>query len=143
MLRRGPYIIAAGLDDSIGGEPRVLDGHFINLFDSTLSVQKQITISPGSRYYLLDLDRVQDAAPRFLASACRVNVLEQNEKRLTAWVEGVTNTPAIVLIKADRRPKSIRLVREEVKDFSYSPDDRLLWIHFANDSRQRKLMVVF
>ena len=143
MLRRGPYIIAAGLDDSIGGEPRVLDGHFVNLFDSTLSVQKQITISPGSRFYLLDLDRIRDAAPRVLASACRVNMLAQNEKKLTAWVEGVTNTPAIILMKTDKPPKSIRLGWHTVKEFSYSPNDQLLWIRFTNESRQRKLTVTF
>ena len=143
MLRRGPYVIAAGLDDSIGGEPRVLNGRFIDLFDSTLSVRKQITISPGSRYYLLDLDRTKDFAPCVLASACHVNLLGQSKRKLTAWVEGVTNTPAIILMKTEKPPKSIRLVREKVKDFSYSPDDQLLRIYFTNEPKQRKLTVLF
>ncbi len=143
MLRRGPYIIAAGLDDSIGGEPRVLDGHFINLFDSTLSVQQQIIISPGSRYYLLDLDRIKATAPSVLATACRVNVVEQNEEELTAWVEGVTNTPATILMKSDKPPKSIRLGWHKIRNFSYSADDHLVWIRFTNEARQRKLMVMY
>jgi hypothetical protein len=143
MLRRGPYVIAAGLDDSIGGEPRVLNGHFINLFDSTLAVQEQITIGPGSRYYLLDLDRIKDATPCVLASACRVNVLQQDGKKFSAYVEGVTNTPAVILMKTDMPPKSIHLGPPRLKDFNYSADDGLLRIYFTNESRQRKLTVVF
>lgn len=143
MLRRGPYVIAAGLDDSIGGEPRVLNGHFINLFDSTLSVQDKITISPGSRYYLLDLDRVKYAMPCVLASACRVNVLKDNEKKFSAYVEGVTNTPAALLMKTDKPPKTIHLGFTRLKDFNYSSDDQLLRIYFTNEARRRKLTVIF
>ncbi|HXC36264.1 MAG TPA: hypothetical protein VNV43_10340, partial [Candidatus Acidoferrales bacterium] len=143
MLRRGPYVIAAGLDDSIGGEPRVLDGHFIDLFDSTLSVHDQITISPGSRYYLLDLDRVKYATPCVLASACRVNVLKEDDRKFSAYVEGVTNTPAVILMKTDKAPKSIRLGYNRLKDFNYSADDQLLRVYFTNESRWRKLTVAF
>ena len=32
VLRRGPYVVAAGLDESIAGTPRTLQGHFVNLF---------------------------------------------------------------------------------------------------------------
>jgi hypothetical protein len=143
MLRRGPYIIAAGLDDSIGGRPRVLDGHFINLFDSTLAVQSQITIGPGSRYYLLDLDRINYGTSCVLASACRVNALKQNGKTCSAYVEGVTHTPAVILMKTKKAPLSVRLGDSLLKDFNYSADDQLLWIYFTNESRQRNLTVVF
>jgi hypothetical protein len=143
MLRRGPYVIAAGLDDSIGGEPRVLEGHLINLFDSTLSVQSRITITPGSRYYLLDLDRVKSATPCVLASACRVNALKQDGRKFSAYVEGVTNTPAVVLIKTEKPPRHLTLGNKRLKTFDYSADSQLLKIDFLNESRQRKLTVVF
>lgn len=143
MLRRGPYVIAAGLDDSIGGQPRVLNGHFINLFDSTLSVQDRITFAPGSRYYLLDLDRINAATPCVLAAACRVNILKQSETKFSAYVEGVANTPAIILMKTDKPPKSIHLGLKRLRDFNYSADDGLLRIYFRNESKQRKLTVVF
>lgn len=143
MLRRGPYVIAAGLDDSIGGEPQVLHGHFVDLFDSSLSARDQITISPGSRYYLLDLDKINCQTPCVLASACRVNILKQNEENFSAYVEGVKNTPAIILIKSALPPKSIHLGFHRIKNFNYSADDQLLRVYFINESRQRKLTVVF
>lgn len=143
MLRRGPYVIAAGLDDSIGGAPRVLEGHFIDLFDSTLSEQDRITISPGSRFYLLDLDRVNRQTPCVLASACRVNVLKQSGKKFSADVEGVKNTPAIVLMKSTLPPKSIHLGHHRIRNFNYSADNQLLRVYFINESKQRKLTVEF
>lgn len=143
MLRRGPYVIAAGLDDSIGGEPRVLKGHYIDLFDSTLSVQDRITISPGMRFYLLDLDRIHSGMPSVLASACRMTALGRTRRRFTAFVEGVAGTQAIILMKTAAPPRSIRLGHMQLKNFSYSTDDQLLRIHFANESSQRKLSIVF
>jgi len=143
MLRRGPYVIAAGLDDSIGGQPRVLNGHFIDLFDSALAVQDQITIRPGSRYYLLDLDRINHAAPCVLASACRVNVLKQGAKKFSAYVEGVAKTPVVILMKTDKPPKSIHLGYKRLKNFNYSAEDGLLRIYFTNEASQRKLTIVF
>ncbi|MBP8261301.1 MAG: hypothetical protein KA118_16750, partial [Verrucomicrobia bacterium] len=38
ILRRGPYVIAAGLDESIEGPPRTLSGQFVNLFDPELEL---------------------------------------------------------------------------------------------------------
>lgn len=143
MLRRGPYLIAAGLDDSIGVPPRVLRGHFINLFDATLSVLDKVTISPGARYYLLDLDRTNGSMPRVLASACRVNVLKRGATKLSAFVEGVSNTPAVVLIKAAKSPRRVTLGGRRLTSFNYSARDQLLRIYFTNEARQRKLTVVF
>ncbi|HEX3628263.1 MAG TPA: hypothetical protein VH280_22875 [Verrucomicrobiae bacterium] len=143
MLRRGPYVIAAGLDDSIGGPARVLEGHFVNLFDSTLALQDKITISPGSRYYLLDLDRTNCATSCALASACRVIVLKEDEKNFSAYVEGVSNSPAIILMKTGKPPKSVHLGYKRLKDFNYSADDQLLRVRFTNESRQRKLTITF
>lgn len=143
MLRRGPYVIAAGLDDSIGGEPKILRGHFVSLFDSSLKVQEQISLTPGSRLFLLDLDRIQTNSPVVLASACRVTPLKQSEKAFSAYVEGVSNTPAIILMKTDKAPRSITLAHKKLTNFDYSADGQLLWVNFTNEAKQRKLSIVF
>ena len=143
MLRRGPYIIAAGLDDSIGGAPKVLQGNFVNLFDPELKVQQQVSLTPGSRFYFLDLDRVQVSTPAVLASACKVSKLKQRAGKLSFFVEGVTNTPAIILMKTDKPPRTITLAHKRLADFNYFAYDQLLWIHFTNEAEQRKLSIAF
>jgi len=137
-LKRGPYRIAAGLDESISAPAETLTGRFVNLFDPNLAVQKSFTINPGSRGFLLDLDAVKKSpTPQVLASACKALPLKEN-----AWtVEGITNTPAIVLIATDKAPKSVTLDGQEITGFTHG--DGLLHIRFPNESRPRVLELGF
>ncbi|MES2569977.1 MAG: hypothetical protein V4710_07965, partial [Verrucomicrobiota bacterium] len=66
-LRRGPYLIGAGLDESVAAEPTVLKGRFINLFDPELKLMQSAALTPGARFFLLDLDAVKSQEPRLLA----------------------------------------------------------------------------
>jgi hypothetical protein len=143
MLRRGPYVMAAGLDESIGGTNGLLQGNFVNLFDPALKARKQIKLSPGSRFYLLDLDRVQAEAPAILAAACRVTDFKFEGKTVTMSVEGVTHTPSIILMKTAVAPQSIQLGDKRVRKFKYSASDQLLWIHFANEAKPQELSIEF
>ncbi len=72
VLRRGPYLIAAGLDESTNHDPHVLRGRFIDLFDPRLPVITAVSLSAGSRRLLLVLDGAEGAGPTVLASACKV-----------------------------------------------------------------------
>ena len=137
-LKRGPYLIAAGLDESIQAPPEILTGRFVNLFDPQLRLQQSFTIDPGSRYFLLDLDAVKKSdTPQVLASACKALPLKTNQ-----WtVEGVANTPAIVLIATAKPPQSIQLDGTAITDFTHAAG--LLHIRFPNESRPRVLTVEF
>src|SRR5262249_744908 len=57
VLRRGPYVVAAGLDESLDDPPHLLQGHFLDLFDAHLPILELVSLTPGSRRFLLDLDR--------------------------------------------------------------------------------------
>jgi hypothetical protein len=72
LLRRGPYVIGAGLDESTPEPPHVLRGAFVDLFDSQLPVLDEVALTPGSRRLLVDLDRIGATRPVVVASACKV-----------------------------------------------------------------------
>jgi len=143
LLRRGPYFIAAGLDESIPGSSKQVLGRFINLFDPNLRVQDSPTLTPGSRAFLLDLHSPRTNKPHVLASACKTLPTHQSTKQLTLAVEGVGNTPAIVLLHAPKPPSSISLDHQPLADHQYSAADRLLWIRFPNQSYPRSLVIEF
>jgi hypothetical protein len=143
LLRRGPYIIAGGLDESIPGDVKVLRGRFVNLFDSELRVQNEIRIEPGSRFLLRDLDASTGSGPEVLESACRSLVTKRDGKSISMAVEGVGDTPGVVLLRCARPPGSIQLDGETIKDFEYSKKEKLLWIHFTNNAQPRTLSVLF
>lgn len=143
-LRRGPYIIGAGLDESIGGEPKTIEGRFVNLFDPELKPIRAATLTPGTRVFLLDLAAAQAASkePRVLASACKALPVEKAAGGASAWtVEGVGDTPAIILISTTQPPREIKLDGQPLADFTHDAAEGLLHIRFPNEPRPRELRI--
>ncbi|MCW5554684.1 MAG: hypothetical protein KIS67_21305 [Verrucomicrobiae bacterium] len=143
LLRRGPYLIAAGLDESVAGAPKQLHGRFVNLFDPELRVQNNIELTPGARYFLRDLDTARSRTPQLLASACKALPKQQDAKSVSYTVEGVGKTSAIVLLSATKPPRSITLAGKPVADFQHSVSDGLLWLRFGNETHPRELAIQF
>jgi hypothetical protein len=143
LLRRGPYVIAAGLEESLPGGPKVLRGRFVNLFDPELRVREEISLAPGARLFLLDLESARGDSPRVLASACKALPAKGDGKSVSWVVEGVGKTPAVVLLHAPQAPRSITLAGQPLDTTAYSASQRLLWIRFANEGRPRELVVEF
>jgi hypothetical protein len=143
LLRRGPYVIAAGLDESIPSATKTLHGRFVNLFDSELRVRNEIQVEPSSRFFLRDLDTTSGRKPQLLASACKALPIESEKNSLTFAVEGVANTPSVILLYSPKSPRSVTLDGKPLNDFNYSADEKLLWIRFTNESRPRELVMKF
>jgi hypothetical protein len=142
-LRRGPYLIGAGLDESLEGPSKVLTGRFVNLFDAELKVQQSVELKPGTRVFLLDLDFVKPNGPRLLASACKALPTKHDDQALAWTVEGIGETPAILLISSTKPPRSIALDHQRIDSYAYDAIQGLLRIRFPNEARPRNLVVEF
>ncbi len=142
-IRRGPYVIGGGLDESLPGVPKVLNGRFVNLFDPELRVLRNVTLSPGARVFLLDLDAVKSKQPHLLASAAKA-LPARSSKDSSSWiVEGVGETPAVFLFSTARRPKAVRLDHVALEGGTYEAAEGLLRVRFPNESRPRTLELEF
>ncbi len=142
-LRRGPYVIGAGLDESVSASRKALKGRFVNLFDPELGVQRSILLEPGKRVFLLDLDAVKLSKPQLLASACKALLTKRDGKRMTWTVEGVGDTPAILLISSTKPPRSVQLDQQALDSFAFNKAEGLLYVRFTNESRPRSLAIEF
>ena len=143
LLRRGPYVIAAGLDESIPGAPRVVRGRFVSLFDATLAVRTEVTLAPGSRWFLLDLDAVKATAPRVLLSAGKALPLAQSADHLKLAVEGVAQTPALILVSTAKPPRAVTLAGHPLDTVEFDAKEQLLRVRFENEARPRELELTF
>jgi hypothetical protein len=143
LLRRGPYVIASGLDESNGEKPRELRGRFVNLFDSELRVQNEISIVPGSRWFLLDLKSARTGKTHLLASAGKALLEKQMSGQIDYAVEGVGDTPGILLLESAKAPKTITLDGKDLPTFEYSAKEKLLWVHFENKAQPQTISVLF
>ena len=143
LLRRGPYLVAAVLDESIAGEPHQLPGRFVNLFDSELRVLNQVSIGSGSRWFLIDLEAARTGHPHLLASACKALPKMTTRREISFTVEGIGQTSAVMLLESPKPPRAVTLDGKNLTAFEYSEKERLLWIHFENDVVPRELTVAF
>jgi hypothetical protein len=142
LLRRGPYLIAAGLDESPANGSKELHGKFINLFDSELMVQTNLTITPGSRYLLLDLEKTRGRDANVLAAACKVVEGKRSRDHLSYFVEGVGATEAVVLLRIPPGANpSAGIAGGTITNLNYNAAEHLAWIRFTNESKPRELSV--
>ena len=140
VLKRGPYIIAGGLEQKVeGAETFTLKGHFIPLFDAALPVITEYAVKPGARAVLVDVD----AAPAVgvVAAACRVGETKQTANSLEFATDGIAETNGVVCIKLPGEPKSVTIngqpIAADAKDYA----DGLLRIRIANGVEATKVAI--
>jgi hypothetical protein len=110
VVRRGPYVVSAALDESLPGPPHVLRGHFLDLFDAGLPVRTEVTLAPGGRYLLLDLDCARTSSPKVLAAACKVlGSRRAPSGEFRFYAEGPDRTEAAVRIALPVAPATVTL----------------------------------
>lgn len=133
VLRRGPYVVAAGLDESVPGiKPVELTGRFIDLFDAELRVLPKVVLSPGKRALLMDLDRVKTDMPRIAAAATWVKQEKANAERLQFRAEGIAESGAVVQVMAKRAPTSVQINGKALGRNEYDFEGQMLRLHFRN-----------
>lgn len=143
ILRRGPYVIAAGLDESLTAAPATLKGRFINLFDPDLPVLNQVTISSGARMLLFDLNAPQSGSSRIVAAAARVRDEQTTGNELTFRADGIGGTNAVIRIRAKAAPRKITLGSSAVEPSQYDFEQGTLRLRFANSPEPVNIKIQF
>jgi hypothetical protein len=134
VLRRGPYVVAAGLDESLpNARPYVLHGKFVNLFDANLPVLTNVTVSPGSRALLFDLSGTHSSkVPRAIAAACKIRNEHASIHELSFMADGIADTNAVVRIQMQQKPKSISIAGKTPGTKDYAIHEDTLLLRFPN-----------
>ncbi len=144
VLRRGPYLVAAGLDESIPGQPAVtLRGRFINLFDPQLPVQNGLALSPGKRVLLFDLNTVKPEQPQVIAAACKVTGVRSKDSTLLFNAEGIASTEAVVRILASRTPHRVLVNGRVLPPGNWMISEGTIQLRFQNSAENIPVEVHF
>src|SRR5690606_28721738 len=104
-LERGPYDIAAVLDESSDTTPFTIEGPVIDLYDPELPVLAQKVIQPGRQALLYHMARVDNPSkPQVLASASRIYDETRTGNSYTFVCKSPLNTTTAmrVLLPAER-----------------------------------------
>ncbi len=96
LLRRGPYIVARVMDESVSDTPLHLQGHFADLTEDRCPLITSLDIRAGDSALLLDLDRIPRDRPRILISAVRILSMEEESRGLLLRTRGAGEVHAIL-----------------------------------------------
>jgi hypothetical protein len=108
VLERGPFVIAAVLEESNSTAPLTLNGSFIDLFSPALPVVKQKVLNPGTQGYLYDLSKIKDRQkPQVLATAARVSDENITGKQYVFTAKSPAKTNNVMRILLPVKPSEI------------------------------------
>jgi hypothetical protein len=142
VLRRGPYLIAAGLDQPSNSLPAyTIHGDLIDLFNPELPEMDQFTVTPGARALFLDLDSFPSAEPRIVAAAAKVAHQQLQPREMSFDVESIAQTQGVVLLLLDHRVQSITVGGKPIDAGHYRQNKRILWIHFENTAVPQQIQI--
>jgi hypothetical protein len=143
VLRRGPYIIAAGLDaPSTRGASITLRGRFIPLFDPAQPLITDYTITPGTRGLLVDLERYPGDYTGVIAAACQVRNHIVTDESISFDAIGQDKTNAVVsILVSGGAPKSVTVDGQPLPADSRDYTDGVLRLRFANTAKLRHVTV--
>ncbi len=147
VMRRGPYVIAAGLDESApsasSSKTYTLRGRYINLFDPELPVVETVAVDPSSRMLLLDLNTAETKSPSVIAAACRVRDQKFSGNELTFQADGIGGTNGIVRLSAQSAPHEVLVAGKPLEVSQYDFSKGTVRMRFPNSAEPVLIQVRF
>ncbi|MBP8911129.1 MAG: hypothetical protein KBI32_06475 [Phycisphaerae bacterium] len=126
-LRRGPYMIAACLRESVSEEPLELKGQFVDIYDPNLPVVSDVTLQPGQQTWLLDLDRLDANKAEPIASAARFETWKQTDNGVEFTLSAPTGIRIVSRIRVPKRPTSITIADQELTNYPWHEQSRTVF----------------
>lgn len=137
-LERGPYEIAAVMDDGIDNTPLVLEGRFINLFDTSLPIVSKFVVEPGKQALLYNIDKVENPeVPQVLAAAARVEEETIDNNTYTVVMKSPKETTNVMRVLLPAQPSVIQILDTEGNcmremEFTWDEVSKTCFLNFEN-----------
>ena len=107
VARRGAYLAASVLDESVSDAPLALEGRYIDLLDCHLPVVGEKRVAPGEQAFLYDIARCGKKAPAVLCGSARVTRERVEDRVLRFTASCPAGTRGALRILFDRIPGPI------------------------------------
>jgi len=106
MIRRGPYVIASVMEESVHDRPLRLSGAYVALFEPALPVVRDVTIVPGKQAFLYDLEyKAEDG--RVIAASSRIENVSEDARSFAFTAKGPRSVTAAARVRCPRKPSRI------------------------------------
>jgi hypothetical protein len=146
VLRRGPYVIAAGVIDTEAEEPVQLPGCYVNLFDAGLSIVRNPLIAGNSYWLLYDLDSLDMHTAWVIAASGRVDDEVTIANSLSFTISGAQDTTGVVRLRLPAAPQMIqvRCDDQQVEALhEWDAESQTLLLSFPAQSQGNHIQILF
>lgn len=145
LLHRGPYTLAAVVDESVSDELLQLKGKFIDMFDPTLPVKDEVTVVPGTQVMLFDLANVRNCkTPQVVAASFRESDEVVGKGTYSFVAKSPVDTDGVARVLLPSAPKSVRIDGKEALDpAAWDSASKTYVINFDNNPDGRKVEFVY
>jgi len=134
VLRRGPYIVAAGLDET-SLPATSFKGSFVDLFDPALNVQTSADTAPGTRHFFIDLGLWKR---RLVAASAGVSNVKESGHDWEGVAEGIGQTPCLMMFRA---PANASVTVEGRAVTPLRAESGYIWVKFPNTAKPQQVRV--
>ena len=133
-VRRGPYIVASVLDESVSEEPLSLEGSYIDIFDPMLGWTEKRSLAPNERSLLYDIDWAvkNGMKAKVLAAAARIRDEKLQDTIFSFSMRGPASTTGRARVLLPGKPVSITTSPEIDIEQEWHEASSTLWMSFPN-----------
>ncbi len=143
QLRRGPYIIAACLQESVSETPLELKGQFVDVYNPDLPVLESLTLQPGQQTWLLDLNRMDPDKVEPIASSGRFETWTQTDQSVEFMLSSPDNVRVISRIRIPKRPSSITIEDKELTEYQWHQESRTVCFESPKGLSRQQIKIVW
>ena len=142
-LNRGPYIIAACLEESISSKPLELNGLFVDIFDEKLSVLENVNIKPGQRAWLIDLNKLTDGIAEPIASAGRIESWTKLDNGIEFEMTATKDVNIVSRLRLPKQPKSITIDGNNFTDYTWDKKSKAIFYKSPEIVNQQNVKILW
>ncbi|MDO3412429.1 hypothetical protein QWJ34_21875 [Saccharibacillus sp. CPCC 101409] len=141
-LQRGPYVIVSVLEESVSEEDVTVPGPVVDLFDSGLSVLREVALSTGKQALLYDLEagRPADGKVAVIAASSRIEELEESETGFRFVAKGPSSMESSARFYCPAEPAGAAYVNGEDSSaaaWSWDADSRTVLLRYQHGAANR------
>jgi hypothetical protein len=144
VLRRGPYLVAVGVDRDAEAPRRILGGTWVDLFSPGLDVLVDPELGPGGLRFLLDVQGVEGPTDRVLCSGSRIYDQSRVGSEFSFTSVGPAGTTAVTRVRLSARPRSVHVPGCEGRcEARWHAPTRTVLLRYPNKPTGRPITINF
>lgn len=108
ILDRGPYTVTAVMDEAETSVPTVLEGRYVNLYETYLPIVENPTLQPGSVGLWYNLDKLYATElAEVIATAARLEKYKVTSRSCSFIAKGADESECVIRMYVKKQPKAV------------------------------------